>query len=72
MRGLHGNVIADAVTRIEIEARRGLKAPAQGDEQALRNIALRKADRLRAGAVYIDGEIGKVERLLNARVRRAR
>ena len=43
LRRLNGDVVGDAVARIEIEVGAGLEAAAQRDQQALRDILLREA-----------------------------
>ena len=68
LRRLDGDVVADAVARIEIEVGRGLEAAAERDQQALRHVLLGEADGSGAGAVDIDGHVGIVEGLLDARV----
>jgi len=68
LRRLRGDVVAYAVARIEIEIRRGLKAAAQGDQDTLGHILLSEADGRGAGAVDIDGHVGVVEGLLDARI----
>ena len=71
LRSLHGHVVAHAVSWIEIEVGRGLKAAAQRHQQALRHILLGQPNRLGARAVHIHRHVGIIERLLNARVGRA-
>jgi len=66
LRGLDGNVIGDAGSRVEIEVGCGLEAAAEGDEDALRDVGLGEADFLGAGAVDIHGHIRVVEGLLDA------
>ena len=68
LRRLRGDVVADAVARIEIEVGRGLKAAAQRDQDALRHILLGQADGRGARAVHVHRHVRIVERLLDARI----
>ena len=72
LRGLHGDVVADVVLRVEIKGGRSLKTAAEAGEHVAGNIALRIAHLLRARAVDVDRPLGLVERLLNAQVGDAR
>src|SRR5580658_8020888 len=50
---LNGDVVADAIARIEIETGAGLEAAAERDEQALRDVLLCEAGSRGSGAVYV-------------------
>ena len=68
LRRLDRNVVAHAVSWIEIETGAGLEATAQRHQEALRYILLRKANGLCAGTIHIHGEVWIIKRLLNAGV----
>src|SRR5882724_3407815 len=65
LRGLHGNVVVDAVFGIEPEGRRGLKAGTKRNQDVFRNIAGLHADGLNAGAVDVHKESRSIEGLLH-------
>src|SRR5690242_9112514 len=68
LRGLNGDLVADAVFWIEPKRGGGLKAGTQGDQHVLRNVAGLQADRLRARTVHIHVQRRFVESLLNVNV----
>ncbi len=57
LRRLDGDVVRNAVTRIEIKGGAGLEAAAQRHQQALRHILLRQSCVLGARAVHVHCEI---------------
>jgi hypothetical protein len=71
LRRLDRDVVGNAVAWVEIETWTGLEAAAERHQQALRHVLLRQPGVCGAGAIHIHGQIGIIEGLLDARVRRA-
>ena len=68
---LRRHLIAHAVGRIQKKRGRGLKTPAQGDQQAGRHIPLGESDLLHFRAVRLHLQARQIEHLLDMHVHRA-
>jgi hypothetical protein len=60
------------VPRIEIEIGRRLEATAEPNQHIVGNVTLTVANLLRTRAIYIDGPLRQIERLLDAQIRSTR
>ena len=72
LRRLRHHAVAHSVLRIEPERRRGLKAAAQRDQQAVGDIELREAALHGLGAIHVDVDAGLIEELVDAQIDGAR
>jgi hypothetical protein len=71
LRRLDREVVVHAILRVQPEGRGDLEARAQGDQQAVGDVALGEAELIRLGAIHGQLQLGLVEKLVHVRVHRA-